>query len=136
MNIIVIALVSLLPYVIDGDTLKINNVRHRLYCIDAPELSQNYGPESRQRLNSLISNQKLTIEVLGVDIYGRNISKITNETGIDVSKELVAEGLAHTYSLYCTDIEFNSLEDKAKKEGLNIWSQSIVIPPWVYRRSR
>lgn len=126
-------LAALSFYVIDGDTLSINNSRHRLYCIDSPELAQPFSIAAKERLEEVLeSSQDIRVEVIGRDRYKRSISKIYIG-GKDVSKTLVEEGYAYVYRQFCNDESFNALEQQAKEKGLNIWSQQLIELPWDYR---
>ena len=69
--------------VIDGDSLEVKYaglfsfMRRpfpvRLYGIDAPELAQPYGRESREQLASLVRRGGLRMETKATDRYGRTV---------------------------------------------------------------
>ena len=65
--------------VYDGDTFTVkdkNNLVYkiRLGLIDAPELSQEFGVQSRNQLNHLVINKSVNLKCLeNPDMYGRYI---------------------------------------------------------------
>ena len=76
--------------VVDGDTIRIldedsNVIKVRLAGIDAPEITQQYGVESRIALKRMLKDRKLTIQILNQDRYGRFIGIIyTDQLDVDV----------------------------------------------------
>ena len=70
------------PYIVDGDTIKINNFKIRFFGIDAPEIKQTCmlnniewecGKESKNFLINIIDNENIRCEVLNKDMYKRLI---------------------------------------------------------------
>jgi len=63
--------------IIDGDTLAVRiqgaDMAFRLSGIDAPELSQPFGPEAMAELAKLIGTQQCVMEVVEADSYGRTV---------------------------------------------------------------
>lgn len=91
-------------YTYDGDTIHFkNNIRGRLFGIDAPEMKVNNKPtkglqgyfaqKSRDYLSNYIKNKMVQIKYLKHGKYGRDVIKIF-ANGNDMSKELVYQGLA------------------------------------------
>ncbi len=70
-----------------------------------------------------------------VDRYGRIVGRVY-VGGIDVNRELVAQGFAWVYRKYSNDAELLELEAQAKEKGLGLWADSNPIPPWKWRRGR
>ena len=56
--------------------------------------------------------------------------------GLDVNRELVAQGVAWVYRKYSDDAELLRLEAEAKQNGLGLWADPNPIPPWEWRRGR
>jgi micrococcal nuclease len=87
---------TLVINVVDGDTFDIaSGERIRLICIDAPELSQPGGNESKSFLESLIMNKTLRLEtdVSEEDSYGR-LLRYAYLNDLFINKELVKQGHA------------------------------------------
>jgi len=82
--------------VTDGDTIKILRddkvYKVRLYGIDAPEMSQKYGIESKNYLNSIIQMHKeVSIEEINIDRYKRIVA-IVYVNSLDVNLDMIKKG--------------------------------------------
>ena len=130
--------------VIDGDTIKINNKKIRLFGIDAPEKKQickkkyinflifNFqkdykcGKESSLALLKKIGNRKVKcILEKNKDIYKRSIG-ICYIKNKDINKWLVKNGYAIAYKKYSKKYVLD--EKYAKKNKLGIWRGTFVEP--------
>jgi len=118
--------------VIDGDTIVMDdNRRIRLAEIDAVEISQPYGPESKYFLSSLILNKDITVYTHGKDRYGRTIGEIYyNDEWIN--EKMVTSGFAVVYRRFGSAKLYNE-ELQAKDKKIGIWA-GYVIPPFIWRR--
>ena len=115
-------------YVIDGDTIVIGELTHRLHGIDAPEFSQSCkdsgggwwpcGQAVTETLRDMAANGAITCSPVSKDYYGRNISKCLYY-GKDLNARLVRNGLAWAFRRYSTD--YVEEEEQAKAEKLGIW---------------
>lgn len=81
-------------WVIDGDTIVINDVRIRLAGIDAPELDHPYGKQSKWALVRLCKGQTITAHILPELSYDRVVAQCFLPDGRDIAAELVRCGLA------------------------------------------
>lgn len=81
-------------WVIDGDTIVINNVRLRLAGIDAPELDHPWGKRSKWALVQLCKGQMVTAQVKPEQSYDRLVAECFLPDGRDLAAELVRSGLA------------------------------------------
>jgi endonuclease YncB( thermonuclease family) len=75
--------------VVDGDSVNVlrlpnkEELKLRLYGIDAPEWKQAYGKESKDALKGLLGpNREIYVKVLDKDRYGRLICKLHFATAI------------------------------------------------------
>lgn len=123
----------------DGDTLTCldesgGQQKVRLAGIDAPEIGQDFGRQSRDALADLVFGRAVEVVEEGRDRQGRAIAKVLVD-GDDVNRRLVAGGMAWHYSAYSTDPDLDALEAAARTAGKGLWSQSNPVPPWEYRRS-
>jgi micrococcal nuclease len=132
----------------DGDTIKVRksgiteNIR---FCgIDAPEISQSLGRESRDYLRLLISPDNLVqISIVGTDKYNRKIGEVfkLNKDGTEkfINEELVLSGLAYHYAQYsksCPNvISLKNGEAIAQSKKIGIWNGEHE-KPWDYRKSK
>ena len=91
----------------DGDTITVlrdghDQVKIRLYGIDAPESGQPFGKASKQNLSSMVHGQSVEVEVMDTDRYGRTVPRIFVD-GEDVNAEQLRSGHAWRYRQYCKD---------------------------------
>tara|TARA_B100001057_G_C22771126_1_gene919656 strand:+ start:707 stop:1093 length:387 start_codon:yes stop_codon:yes gene_type:complete len=124
--------------VIDGDTIEVRqekrNYKVRLSEIDAPEINQRFGTESKNFLASLILNEEIELTYTTEDRYGRIVAKIYKDNK-DINRSMVRNGLAWVYDYYVEDQSLYNDQNLAKKNSFNIWSEASPTPPWVFRRS-
>ena len=134
--------------VVDGDTIKINSKKIRLYGIDAPEKKQKCkktyltisfmsftkdymcGELATQKLIKKINKQKLNCNILDVDRYKRLIGECFKRN-INLNSWMVSNGYAVAYRKYSK--KYVSDEINAKINKLGIWQGKFEMP-WDYRR--
>ena len=130
--------------VMDGDTVQLTTenstkVKIRLLGIDAPESTQDFGPESTKHLISLIESKRVTAQCIGVDRYKRSLCKIV-ANDVDLNLEQLKSGLAWHYKEYAysqseKDQEvYASAETQARQARVGLWQSKSRIPPWEYRK--
>ena len=107
----------------------------RLSDIDTPERKQPFGTKAKQALSELAFGKKARVVEVTVDRYGRIVGRVYVD-GLDVNRELVAQGYAWMYRKYSNDAELLELEAQAKENGLGLWADLNPIPPWEWRRGR
>lgn len=132
----------------DGDTLRVRSpelntvLKIRFACIDAPELKQPMGEESRNYLRSLINkgNGRVRVQPIVVDRYGRTVAQLWNSNGL-VQSQMVVAGMAYGYQQYKKDCPsweaIESTEVQAQKFKVGLWK----LPnggerPWNYRKAK
>lgn len=124
--------------VTDGDTIKIltserQQVKVRLYGIDAPEKKQPYGTAAKRYLADLIAGKTVQIEERGKDRYKRVLG-IAYLGGRDVNEILVLNGYAWAFTKYSKIYE--SQEWQARSKGLGLWRDKNPIRPEIWRKNR
>lgn len=130
----------------DGDTMNVQKIENgkpvdevvkiRMYGIDAPEKTQDYGPESRAALAKIIGKNLVEIEVKNRDRYGRSVA-IVYVNGKNVNQEMVRTGNAWWYYEYDKkDDEMEQLQADAKKNKLGLFSKRGYVEPWIYRKEK
>ena len=113
----------------DGDTITVQTadyeqIRVRLYGIDAPESKQPGGKEATAFLAPL-QGQTVWVTEMDVDRYSRSVALIEHG-GKSVNVELVAQGHAWLYAQYCKrqpvcgQIQAAEREARAARRG--IWA--------------
>lgn len=120
----------------DGDTLKIGHygeeVSVRLDEIDAPELAQAYGRQSRRSLAGLCLGRYAEIQAVGKDKYGRTLARVIC-AGTDVNAEQIRRGYAWFYAQYSRNPMLRELEAGARARRVGLWADPAPIPPWDFR---
>lgn len=108
--------------VIDGDTLVLDGkVRLRLRSVDAPELDNCGGPESKQELERLVSEKKVVVKEQIIDQMGRPMGLVYVD-GKLVNEQILASGWGRFHSDTTDEREnLKSVYDKAREEKLGIW---------------
>ncbi|MDC3149370.1 thermonuclease family protein [Alphaproteobacteria bacterium] len=124
--------------VIDGDTIRLGDVKIRFSGIDAPEINQTCaasegkvacGKISRDLLIEKVTNNKISCTDEGKDFYGRVLGECF-VNGESLSAYLVREGFAFAYRKYSN--KFIEDEEYAKFNKLGMWSMEFEYP-WDYR---
>lgn len=124
--------------VYDGDTIKIGSTNIRLDGIDAPELAQAYGIQSRDDLRSLVNGQTVTVYYSKIDKYGRTVGSVFNNSCVNVNLQQVRTGSAWHYKQYQCEqsagmrSEFAVAQTAAEMSKRGLWTFSATSP-WVYR---
>ena len=123
--------------VLDGDTLKMSSgnkvVKIRLAYIDAPELLQRYGHESKRSLEQLTRDKPVDATCTTKDRYGRLICTLLVGSE-DLNSMQVKRGMAWAYLRYApkgTPLKAIQAEAESGKRGL--WADANAIAPWDYR---
>lgn len=129
----------------DGDTLTLKSnlitKKVRLAGIDAPELQQPYGVESRNALSQDVLNQLVTVDTNKTDKYGRAVGKLLLN-GEDVNLKQVRKGLAWVYTNYIKELSTEDrelyivAEKAANDEHLGLWQSEQPVAPWQYRKRK
>lgn len=118
----------------DGDTITIltekEQIKIRLFGIDAPELKQAYGKKSKQFLSNLIAGQIVEVEKNGNDRYGRTIGTVSLN-GEDINAQMVENGYAWAYRRFSK--KYAPQESAAKFEKRGLWCDNPT-PPWEWRK--
>ena len=135
--------------VTDGDTIKINNNKIRLFGIDAPEKKQlcekifltisfisfkkKYpcGEISTEKLKKLINKNIIKCHVEGKDRYQRKLA-ICFRKKLNINSWLVRNGYAVSYQKYSKKYLSEEIEAKNDKKG--IWQGKFEMP-WDWRKN-
>ena len=124
--------------VVDGDTIKLGDVKIRFSGIDAPEINQTCiasegkvacGKISKDTLIAKVTNNKISCTDEGKDVYGRVLGECF-VNGQSLSSYLVREGFAFAYRKYSN--KYIKDEEYAKSNKLGMWSMEFEYP-WDFR---
>jgi endonuclease YncB( thermonuclease family) len=129
--------------VIDGDTVLFKPdhyspasrafVKVRLADIDAPEKDQPYGDAATRALQALVLKQRVELETLATDVYGRTVGRLMLGS-VPVNAELVRQGLAWSSSRDPLHA-MRTLQHEAQDARRGLWQDAGPTPPWTWRRA-
>ena len=85
--------------IVDGDTfwLDSQNVRIRVWGLDAPETNQPGGAAATAEMTRLISGQTLHCRQRDIDRYGRIVGQCFLPDGRDITAAMIASGTAREF---------------------------------------
>ena len=133
-------------HVVDGDTVHLlsdnqEKLKVRLHHIDAPELDQSYGMESKFALEQLILNKKVTVISDKKDKYKRLLGVISLDE-VDVNLEMIKAGAAWHFKRYAKFDQskdqyliYDENEYQAKLKKIGLWKEK-AISPWLWRKNK
>lgn len=126
--------------VVDGDTIVVSGITHRIHGIDAPEVGQTCkaisgkqwpcGKAALAEMEKLVlSAARVKCDDRGQDGYGRQLS-VCRADGQDIGKRLVEDGLAWSFKKYSHD--YAADEENARSRAVGVW-QAETETPWDFR---
>ena len=123
--------------------LDATNTQHRirLQGIDAPELHQAFGTQSKKNLSDMVFDKDVTAVCDKTDQYGRLVCKILLNDK-DVNLEQVKAGMAWHYKEYqreqsAEDRElYARAEDEARNARRGLWADADPIEPSAFRKEQ
>ncbi|AFL79718.1 micrococcal nuclease-like nuclease [Aequorivita sublithincola DSM 14238] len=127
--------------IMDGDTFKLLTqdstvIKVRLANIDCPEKKQPFSNRAKEFTSQSIFGKMVCIDVLKKDRYRRSIANVFYNDSLNLSSQLVKNGLAWHYIKYSKDVELQKIEDKARKNKIGLWQDPKAIPPWEWRDNK
>ncbi|NDR58037.1 thermonuclease family protein [Pseudoruegeria sp. M32A2M] len=120
-------------WIVDGDTIKVQNTQIRLFGIDAPELNHPYGKNAKWALHRLCKGHTVRAEISEMDDYGRTVARCYLSDGRDLSAEMVKQGLAIDWPKFSGGLYRNLepsdvrkklfLADARQKGKMHVWEK-------------
>lgn len=136
---------GLVIVVIDGDTVLFKPDRYgaasraflkiRLADIDAPEKDQPYGEAAARTLAAWVLNQRVEVDTIAIDAYGRMIAHIHSGT-LQVNEEMVRQGYAWASTWSRGNAALRDAQQAARNAHRGLWQDDSPTPPWAWRRAR
>ena len=123
----------------DGDTITVLDemdkarFKIRLHGIDAPEIKQDYGLESKLHLSSFVLNKFVVVRFKKIDRYGRIVGKVF-QGPTEINLEMLMQGYAWHYKQFDKSQVYSGAEKYARIKRVGIWSTKNPIPPWNFRK--
>lgn len=129
--------------VTDGDTIKIQGQKVRLFGIDAPEAKQwcedetrklyACGVEAKTWLTWLLHNVEVTCKLEAKKDYYKRTLGVCYTDNIDINEWMVGRGLALAYVAYSR--QYLAVQVDAEARGVGIWRGTFTAP-WEWRASK
>lgn len=124
----------------DGDSIPVHRAdvkrtsEVRLAGIDAPELAQPWGIQSRTALRRLVLNKPVRVEVTDRDRYGRLVGWVSQGRS-DVNVAMVRSGNAWAFDRYIRRADVRAAQTEAKKAKRGLWAlpPEERLPPATWR---
>ena len=119
----------------DGDTFKLLTkdftlIKVRLANIDCPERKQPFSAKAKQFTSDAVFSKNVKLKYLKKDRYGRLICNVIYDDSLNLSHELIKQGLAWHYVKYSKDKYLQDLENEAKSNKIGLWQDKNAVPPW------
>lgn len=127
----------------DGDTISVLNsednqlYKIRLYGIDCPESSQEFGDKARDLTYSIAFGKSAVIQPVATDRYGRTVAMVFVDD-VNINEFLIKNRFAWVYPQYCTEWfceQWLQYEQQSRQDGLGLWSTDSPLAPWEWRHS-
>lgn len=124
----------------DGDSLLVfrpdlkRSSEIRLAGIDAPELAQPWGIQSRSALRMLANGRQVRVEVTNRDRYNRLVARVwLGDTYVNAW--MAEQGHAWAFDRYMKDRRIRAGHNAARKAKRGLWSlpENEQLPPATWR---
>ena len=144
--------------VTDGDTITCltdqkEQVKVRLYQIDAPESGQAYRQKAKQALSDMIYGLTVEVENKGTDRYKRMLGilrfdawlaeNMTAKSTLSLSKvsnvnlEMIKQGYAwYDPFTHNGNLKYKLAEQQARANKLGLWADNNPVAPWKWREEK
>jgi micrococcal nuclease len=126
-------------HVSDGDSLWVRPVSGgrprevRVQGIDAPEICQHWGRESREALAAQVLHRQVRVASRGRDNYQRSLADISIG-GQDVGAWMVSHGHAWSYHFRGDSGPYAKQEARARSARLGLWAANAPMAPRDFRK--
>jgi endonuclease YncB( thermonuclease family) len=137
------ALFGMVTHVVDGDTLHLaarhGKVTVRIAAIDAPELAQDFGAQSRLALSEQCVGRSVEARVHKTDPYGRLVAVVLL-ADVDLGLAQLRAGMAWHFTRYAKEQgpsernAYAAAEANARAQRVGLWSTGSPVAPWDFRR--
>ena len=130
---------AVVTHVSDGDTVWVRPARGgppvvlRLQGVDAPEICQRFGAQSREALERFVLRRTVVVEEHGRDGYDRMLARLERR-GQDVNAWLVSQGLAWSPRYRQQPGPYDALQAQAREARRGLWAAAQPLEPRAFRR--
>jgi endonuclease YncB( thermonuclease family) len=129
---------AIVSHVTDGDTIWVRPLHGgppqqvRIEGIDAPEICQAFGQDSRAALAARLLRKRVTLATHGEDVYQRTIARVHLRRQ-DVGAWLVSHGYAWSYRFRQDRGPYARQEARARAAHLGLWAAGDAEVPRDFR---
>jgi micrococcal nuclease len=129
---------AMVSHVTDGDTVWVRPAdggppQHvRIEGIDAPEICQPFGNESRDALSAFVLRKSVTVITRGSDDYSRTVARLRVGKE-DVGAWMVSHGYAWSYRFRRDPGPYAHEEKRARRTRAGLWSIAAAELPRDFR---
>ena len=104
-------------------------------AINTPEVEREdnpgeaYADAAKAELTKLVDKEKVLLQVVGEDHYGRTLGHLFSAEGLLLTTSLVRQGLAYQTFMEAGDAYTDCLkkeENKARRDSKGLWKQPIA----------
>jgi endonuclease YncB( thermonuclease family) len=125
----------------DGDTITIldslhHQVKIRLYGIDCPEKTQDYGTVAKKFTADKCFSKTILVAFKGKDKYGRTLGVVMVPDKSELNLLLLQNGLAWHYKSFDKSKRYADAEDMAHKHKAGLWAGKNPVAPWEFRKEK
>lgn len=126
-------------HVTDGDSLWVRPAAGgparevRVQGIDAPEICQAWGHQSRDALAAQVLHRQVRVAGRGRDTYRRTLAQVSFG-GQDVGAWMVSRGHAWSYRFHRDTGPYSQQELQARSARLGLWSGNAPMAPRDFRK--
>lgn len=130
---------GVVTHVSDGDTVWVRSIaggrdyKVRLLGIDAPEICQLWGAQSRYALHAAVYSQVVEVTGRQHDSYGRLLARLSRQ-GQDVGAWMVGQGYAWSYRYQKQAGLYDVQQTQAQSLRLGLFADSQAIQPRWFRK--
>jgi micrococcal nuclease len=123
-------------YVSDGDSFVIESgERVRMIGMNAPELADKFGLESKEHLIQLIRGKNVSLERDRLnedrDVHGRLLRYVSLD-GVDINRQMIADGWAYAFLRYRFARDrrdaYRNAEEEARAAAIGVWAAESPQP--------
>lgn len=142
----------------DGNTVTCltdqkQQIKVRLYQIDAPESRQPYGQKAKQALSDMIYDKVVWMENKGTDKYKKTLGVIRwhmcspratisvchiagQPVLFDINLKMINQGYAWYYPFTEKNPEYQQAEQKAREAKRGLWAGKNPVAPWAWGKQK
>lgn len=111
-------------HVTDGDTLRMNGVKIRLWGVDAPEKEQRGFDQAGAILAAVAQLRMVDCRIRAYDRYDRLVTQCLRRSDrLDIGKAVIESGWAKDYPRYSQGF-YAAAENSARKSHKGLWHKS------------